>query len=315
MQYQLIIPVLLMAACFDGPRDPASADDKTSNTTQLSYKDYEPNPDNLCLLKDYSDINLLSFGDFSGFSSDVEGRAYAKGDVYVVNYAVGEKLSADEEKPSIVSNASVRIATSGIFGGPVYYADDFIAENSNSDIQSLQQADYFNFDRAKSSFINFAEYASSLTQNTEISVEGGDLRIEASGDEIQVAKIDANTLNNTRKLDIISDTDKPLLIVVSGDKQFWGRLEFNISEGYEHKVFFVFPDSQEMWIDGLTIFAHIIAPNARLSFSDGQINGNIAVKEFLGQGQVNISYFPDLCYEEEPPCEKGYECDIPDQNN
>ena len=83
MKYQLVLPIVFMAACFDAPRDVQSAKKEISNSTELSYKTYEPDPDNLCLLNDYSHINLMSFGDFTAFNSDVEGRAYAKGDVFL----------------------------------------------------------------------------------------------------------------------------------------------------------------------------------------------------------------------------------------
>ncbi len=305
----------MMTACFDGPRDVEKSNKDLSNSTELSYKTYEPDPDNLCLLNDYSNINLMSFGEFTAFDSDVEGRAYAKGDVFLMDYAIGKEIDDDSTLPSLVSNGSVGIRRSSIVNGPVYYANDFIASDSDEDIEAIQKTDFFNFDLAKSSFVTFAEYANTLTQNADVSFEDKDLLIEVSGSDIQVAKIDGDTLNDTRKIDITSDTDSPLLVVVNGDNIKWGELDFTITESYKHKVFFVFPDAQEIWVEKLVIFSHIIAPNARFVYSEGAINGNVVVKKFIGQGQVNKSHYPDLCDEVEPPCQKGYDCDSPDQND
>ena len=115
-------------------------------------------------------------------------------------------------------------------------------------------------------------------------------------------------LESTRNFSINSEQDSPLFIIVSGEKISWGNTSFDVEGISKENIFMIFPDAQDIWLTSVALHSHLIAPNSRVVFSSAVINGNLVSKKFVGQGQVNISSYPDIC-PEVPTCEDTNSCE------
>jgi choice-of-anchor A domain-containing protein len=243
---------------------------------------------------DASDFNVFVRNNFTAQNSDVEGSIAAGGDFNVQNYSVASSLGSFSGN-SLVVGGDFKYTNGQVFQGNVVTADTtpttsgFTVLNgtlSSGAALPVNIAQTMNDLGGQSNFLN------SLASNGSVSFNFGTLALSGGTGTTRVYNVTASQLSGTNSFSLNAPAGTTAIINVSGTNATFQNAGFSLGGGISaNTVLFNFSSAQTLALSGIGIYGSILAPQADLTFSNGQVNGQIVANSFNGGGEVHLAPF------------------------
>jgi len=259
------------------------------------------------LLGQASDYSAFIYGDLNVWSSDMEGRAAAGGNIDMTNYSVGG--SADPADFSIVGGGNVTyhhgtIQNGGIFaGGNVELGNHTV----NGGVTTNGSVTYtpgggtvtgsVNQNAGVSNPIDFTaqfDYLKWLSGSLSSTVANGttsvlyyaQTQITFTGsDDVNVFSLAGADLNNASNINF-NVGDNIAIINVSGTADDFTSLGIAGTAGIQSNILWNFYEATNVTLN-TSVKGSILAPNAHVDFNSAHIDGTIIADSLTGTGEFH----------------------------
>lgn len=243
---------------------------------------------------DASDFNVFVRNGFTAQNSDVQGSVAVGGNFNVQNYSVASTMGSFSGN-SLLVGGDFKYTNGQVFQGNVITTDTtptvsgFNVLNgtfSSGTALPVNIAQTMNDLGGQSNFLN------SLASNGSVSFNFGTLALSGGTGSTRVFNITAAQLAGTNTFSLNAPVGTTAIINVSGTSASFQNAGFSLNGGITaNTVLFNFSSAQTLALSGIGIYGSILAPQADLTFSNGQVNGQIAANSFTGGGEVHIAQF------------------------
>jgi choice-of-anchor A domain-containing protein len=246
-------------------------------------------------------FNLISFGDATLKSSDVEGRVAAGGlNNYIDAYSIGLKATESADLPySLISKGNVTYNNGSIYNGGVYAGGDAIIngvnpiegaviENGASGLSSV-----FDFNEVRSDLLTLSSVYTSAAQNGIVTNQYGSLTLTGTSDvnyfTINASDIRSGWANNLN-FNLLNSNAISVINII-GDI---AATEFNLnmSGNKASNTLLNFTGTDEFTLLG-SVNSSILAANMDINFSYGNIDGQVVANKVTAGSQFNFVAFND----------------------
>lgn len=276
-----------------------------------------------------SDYNVVTLGDFSSVSSDVEGKLAVGGNLDIRNFGVNQNYGGSGVVLSVGGNAKMRSST-------VYGGDGEVKGSCDTDSTvslpagTLSCSDSGAFDAstlADEMIALSAHLGAKSSTHTHAVYTWGGLWLTGTGDEVvynvdlDAAKAAFDTgIDGFRTIYIGASLGNTVIVNFTGDTDaLWdstgGEVRLLSGGVLPETVIFNFPDATEIEMSNMRIQGSVLAPYAHLDFTNGYIAGTVIVDSHDG-GTVAGGQFGDYTFGGEiciPP--EGDPCPYDDEDN
>ena len=266
-----------------------------------------------CGLGTAGEFNTFVFGDFSGWNSDTEGRLAAGGNVTLLSYGLGDKLTPGEYEDVLIVGGHLT-ATNGQ------------ANNGNVLVGGTATLTGFNivgghlFDKKSPLPIDFAaeeDYLKTLSQElamlpptgTAKKIYGGSLKLtgnDNSNSRRQVFYVNGAELLTMYGVSPLEGIPSGATIVVNVSGTSSGLTNMSMAafdDSVKQKVLFNFYEATELKISGIGVKGSILAPYAHLENPEnGHIDGTLIAASVGGNMQGGFLEQHPFAFTGDLPC-------------
>ncbi|ADO76012.1 choice-of-anchor A family protein [Stigmatella aurantiaca] len=272
-------------------REAESNENNNSASATVSLVCAPPEPPE-CVELPLNDYNLFLTGDYNE-GTDLEGRVAAGGNISMTNFSVGWKLPSSDASPKIVAGGNLTLSNGSVWGDAVY-----------GGTYSGAQVDYLQGGTSvKGTPVDFAARGAQLralsselanlpaTGETQappwnvLTLVGTNLE---SG--LEVFEVSAADLSRTTQLIIrnVSTTSVAVINVRGPSVTLKGGREYAGSN-----VLFNYVDATSITATAYGIHGTVLAPEARIFFSNGSWDGGIYAKSLTGNAEGHHDPLPN----------------------
>ncbi len=254
-----------------------------------------PEPSATCVTSNQlgvaTDFNVFAFGNFTG-SSDTEGRLAVGQNASLTNYRVGEKLSSSWVGKNVLIVGNNLTASGEIANGDVTVGGSVISAPTVKD-GTLKTGSPIDFGAAASELKAISSTFASTATTGDITFQSwGSLDLTGTNSGLNVFNVDTSQFKGAMQIRIDIPDGATALINVSGSTvEFptWGYF-VNGQQVANPRVLFNLPGATSVTMNG-SVFGSVLAPNAAVTFNNGQLNGTLVAASFSGPGQTNYVPF------------------------
>ena len=240
------------------------------------------------------EFNAFILGDFRS-NSDTEGRLAVGGNVNLQGYSVGDRLSDDEKAAhpdTLVVGGNLDFTNGTVYGNAVVRGN---ANLNSVDVQGelKERQGSIDFDSEAVSLRNKSLELSLLEANGTLNSQYGGLYLSGDGtSDMQVFEIHGEDLLSAHTLELkdIAD-DATVILNVSGDYSGFSNMGMNTLANFSDNVLFNFFDAEELLINGVGVEGSILAPFARVSANNGQLEGTMVAASVDGSMEYHHNPF------------------------
>jgi choice-of-anchor A domain-containing protein len=269
------------------------------------------------LLGSADPYNVLFFDHMNSKASDTEGRVAVGGDVNLINYSIGLKSPVADY--SLVAGGDVKFWSGSILHGGVYGGDSITIDKAGSisgDVISngaitLTGGTTMTGDKNSyagvTSPLNFASAYTELAATADylagLSVTGATVNkyntfyFDAANAGLNVFSMTSTELKNSVGMKFNLGTGSAAVINISGsynDFSGFGFMDFSgksLLKEIGQNILFNFFETTALDVNAIGVMGSILAPDAKLYFNNGVINGSVVAKSMDGSGQFNYNPF------------------------
>lgn len=242
-------------------------------------------------LSEAQGYNLVTWGDATLKNSDTEGRVAAGGNASFGSYSIGTSTSAgDPTRAQLTVGGNLDASGGGqVYNGSVYVGGSYTSPGYNlnsapgSSVQSnLGKSNLpFDFDAAQAALLTKSTDWGALTPSGSATMQWGTLTLDGSAQGLNIFNIDAATLAAAHTFKIFVPSGATALINVSGAIAEMSNMGFFGTHTAE-KTLFNFFEATELDMVGIGVTGSILAPLADLTFTSGNVDGQVIANSFAG---------------------------------
>ena len=251
------------------------------------------------------DFNVLTFGDFTAPSSDVEGRLYAGGNVALNSYSVGDKLQgAMVGGDTLVAGGDLTFTTGAVYHGNIKVGGSAAGVAANV-VSGTTNAGYTLTDNLGASGLP-VDFAAEQARLTGISASLGALGNTGTSEfkwsqlfltggasaGRQVFNVSAQDLAAATNVvvDGIANGVDVVINVIGANAAMSGGLDEFFTNNREN-VLFNFVDAETLNLANIGVQGSILATGADITTGWGVVWGQVVAESWNGPMQVNQVYF------------------------
>lgn len=238
-------------------------------------------------------FNVFALGNFTSMYSDTEGAVAAQGNATLTGYSVNLHKQGGYAGQSLVVGGNLSFNGGAIEHGNAYVGGS--ASTSNLGFGGTLQRG----GAAPFSFADAAQQLSTLSMDlagvaasgtVETNPWGGVKFIGDGSAGTQIFEIDAADLLSRNSISLLNlSQGQTLIFNIYGEQAGFRNVGLDGFRGYN--VLFNFVDATELVLKNVGVYGSILAPNASVIGGwDGQINGNVVVKDWNSNIQINKNH-------------------------
>jgi choice-of-anchor A domain-containing protein len=238
-------------------------------------------------------FNVFALGNFTSMYSDTEGAVAAQGNATLTGYSVNLHNQAGYAGQSLVVGGNLSFSGGSIDHGNAYVGGT--ASTSNLGFGGTLQ----NGGAAPFSFAAAAQQLNALSQDLAGVAASGTVDMTSWGgvsftgdgsSATQVFEIDGADLLSRNSISLLNlHQGQTLIFNIYGEQA--GFRNVGLDGFRDYNVLFNFVDATDLVLKSVGVFGSILAPNASVSGGwDGQINGNVVVKNWNSNIQINSNH-------------------------
>jgi choice-of-anchor A domain-containing protein len=221
-------------------------------------------------------INTLIFNDYSASGGDTEGRLFVGHDASLTGYSVGVVLSNSHgTRDDFVVGHNMNTSNWTVYNGNAVYGNAVTTAPSTPN-GSTRKATVFDFNAAKLDLTSASTYWGSLASNGSAVYQFSTYTLTGSSSTLNIFNVTASDWAAASSHVINAPTGSTVLVNIAG-------LNDSMSNGMSLSgvdvthVLFNFYQATTLNISSMGVLGSVLAPNATLTLSGGNINGQTIV--------------------------------------
>ncbi|MBS1728804.1 MAG: choice-of-anchor A family protein [Armatimonadetes bacterium] len=252
---------------------------------------------------DASDYNVFVREGFSGQNSDVQGRVAVGGTFNVQNYSIGSGLSAFNGV-SLMSGGDFTYNNGQVFHGNVTTSDNTpttpgmnVVEGSlySNTAPTIVIPELMTELVARSGYIG----SQAATGTTDYSF--GSLTLSGGSGDTRYFDVTASQLASTTNFVINAPSNATVVVNVNGANASFQNAGYSLTGGIDAShVLLNFWNATSLTLAGVGVSGSVFAPQADVTFNNGQLNGQLVAHSFNGSGEMHIADFTGIVPVPEP---------------
>jgi len=251
-----------------------------------------------CLNIRLGDYTLFLLEDYTG-GHDVEGKVAAGGNITMTDFSVGHALPASNISNTLVAGGNLTLHRGGVWGharyGGSYSTNTSVVypRGSASQGQPIDFAARFTELRSLSS-----QLASRPANGSTRREVWGGVMMRGTHPSLNVFDVNASAFSGAVLWSIEAPASSLVVVNIRGNPPTFNGYGIHFSGGISSRgVLFNFVDATSISAHGFGFMGTVLAPYARVSFSDGAWEGGIYALSMTGnaEGHVNPLNDRDLC--------------------
>ena len=162
-----------------------------------------------------------------------------------------------------------------------------------------RNTDVVDFDALSENVNRYSDALALLETTGTVAVGNGMVTLVGTDPDLNVFNIDGAELTNANAFSIQVPDTSTVLVNISGTDVSMMNMGFEVQGGMCrgaggtmcHNVLFNFYEAETLTLDGIGVQGSVLAPHASLSFSSGNIDGQVIVYNLTGGGEFHPYYF------------------------
>jgi choice-of-anchor A domain-containing protein len=236
--------------------------------------------------------NLVVLGSATVANVSVAGRVAVGGSATFSNFSIGNALTADPSRLDFVVGGHVTMSNGSVARGSAEAASatasgigytpggGLILGPSPLDFASIGTA-----------LATESDLLASLAANGTATQAYSTLKLQGSDADLNVFSISAADVLGVSNLQIVAPTSSTVLINVTGTSFSLANLGISLSGPSQQQMLWNFADATSINLSNLQFAGSILAPDAALTFANGQIGGQVVVGSLNAAGAFNSLAF------------------------
>ncbi len=244
-----------------------------------------------------SGYNVFVFGNMTLTNTDVEGRVAVGGNATFSNFGVGQSVSSNPGQLNFVAGGNAALSNGHIFNGS--------GHAGTSTLNGVGLDGSATFTNGGPSPVDFAAADAALTSLSDslqglgttgalVSQPWGEWDLTGANAALNVFSINGSLLNTLNTFKIVAPTTSTIVINVSGTSANLSNMGIflNGSQNADwSKVIWNFYDATSISASNIGWGGAILAPDANVTFSNGQINGQVIANSINSTGEFhNVAF-------------------------
>jgi choice-of-anchor A domain-containing protein len=242
--------------------------------------------------------NVIVLNDAYLSGSDVEGRLFVGNDATFPSYAIGTHLPPDAERDDLIVGGDLVFTSGGVPNGAVAFGGEGEVGPSASAYGGFRRDTPIDFEQLTTDMLSWSDELAAKEPNGTVQT-GGQLRLSGTDPTLNVFEVEAAALAAAYELVIDAPAGSTVVVNVRGTDVSMTNMGFSYTGVEREYVLFNMPDAQNVTLNGIGVQGSILAPRADLDFSNGNIDGQLVVNNFIGgTGESHPHYFvgcPWIC--------------------
>ncbi len=238
-------------------------------------------------------FNVFALGNFNSMYSDTEGAVAVQGNATLTGYSVNLHNQAGYAGQSLVVGGNLSFSSGSIDHGNAYVGGS--ASMSNLGFGgTLQRGGTapFSFADAAQQLNTLSMDLASVTASGTVNMNpwGGVSFVGDGSAGTQIFEIDGADLLSRNSISLSNlSRGQTLIFNIYGETA--GFRNVGLDGFRDYNVLFNFVDATDLVLKGVGVYGSILAPNASVNGGwDGQINGNVVVKNWNSNIQINNNH-------------------------
>jgi choice-of-anchor A domain-containing protein len=237
------------------------------------------------------DYNLLAFGDVELDRSATQGRLAARGDVTLSDFSVGSVLAEDAARCDLTAGGDLKF-TDGSLQKGVLCVD--------GDVETTRVGTKFPGKTAVGDFAALAQAAADdargfralppVTTTDERTMNGarGRIVLEGKDPKLNVFQVSAAAMALASGVAVRVPAGATAVIDVPGTTVSLTHMSLTAEGGAQAaKILLNAAEATALKLDGVDVQGAVLAPAAKLDFSNGTVTGSVIVGGAVGDGRYN----------------------------
>jgi choice-of-anchor A domain-containing protein len=231
----------------------------------------------------YSGYGAIVGGTYSNIYATVNGGVFGFGGVTATDPTINGNVGSD---------GNVLLSSFGTVNGSIVYGGTYTNPNTTVTGSATHgsPADPIDFAAAATYLKNLSTTWAAITSNGTTSLSGSTLTLTGSSSSLDVFTVTAAQLAASNDLEITAPTTASVIVNVLGSAESLsgGLTLHGIAEDH---VIYNFSQATSLSFSGISILGSVLAPNAAMSFSTGNIYGNLIVGSATGSFESHDDLF------------------------
>ena len=235
--------------------------------------------------------NIYTLGNFTSYSSDVEGALVSGGSVKIESYAVNQNNRDAFGAPgyALVARNDVTLKNGSINNGLVYAGGTVSLTSAGP--APASQAKPLDFDAVSAYYQSLSANLSQVAPTGTVTSLYSGVKVSGGGQgSIDLFNVASNVFANSSSWTLHGLTPGQTLIFnVSGASVTFNNGGISFAPLNDYNVLFNFYEATSLDVRG--IIGSVLAPNAAVTANWGQVNGNLIVDSWSSTVQINANHY------------------------
>lgn len=234
------------------------------------------------------------------------GGLAAGGNVTLASYAIGAQLdNSHGSRTDLVVGGDLTFSQGNVPNGNILVTGTASLDRvSYPNGQLLSGPTGINFRTVFATIEAYCQYVSQLPSTGSIVLEYSNLTLTSADPSLNIFHLDPVLLAQATELNVVAPASSWVVINVASHSNRISGMQMNINTIDKRRVLWNFFETSVLTFQGLAVEGTVLAPQAALSFVDGQVDGSIYVSSISGQGTTSLNFWIPFV----PPCPP---CDCP----
>jgi choice-of-anchor A domain-containing protein len=237
-----------------------------------------------------ADFNAFFFDRMNAFTSDVEGRVAVGGDATFYAYGIGDRLeNSHGQRVDLIVGNDLTYTYGQVFYGNIVYGNGAALTGvgiPNGD--ERQEAGVVDFTAAADALSEMSAVLGEEAPNGGTRFSRGNLNLRGTNLQLDIFTITPEQLAAAHSIYVLTPAGSTVVINVPGDSVSVQNLGLHLRGVDCARLLWNFYEAEELTISGVGLQGSILAPDAALSFNNGQIRGTVIAQSMTGNGQFNL---------------------------
>jgi choice-of-anchor A domain-containing protein/RHS repeat-associated protein len=237
------------------------------------------------------DFNELVFGNDTRSYTDVQGRVAVGGTGNFTGFSVGTSLSdSDGTRDDLIVGGNLTYTNGQIFNGNVRSGGTATLSSWGHPNGSYIAGNPLNFTDLKSQATSTSSYLAGLATTNSSTFQYGTLTLTGTK-AVSVINVSGSQLSTANSINLSAPAGGVLVLNVSGTSDKMQYAGMNLSGTTNSNVIWNFYEATTLTIAGIGVKGTVLAPNATVSFSNGNIDGSLIANNVSGSGEIHYHLY------------------------
>lgn len=248
-----------------------------------------------------SPFNVFVFEGMTESNVDSEGRVAVGGNAFLTNFGVGSAFSSNPSSAgnSLVVGGNLSYSGGEVHFGNVVYGGLLSGTPAVPNGTLTQSGGAVDFTATRNSLVAYSTYWAGLASTGATSYPYGAVNLVGTDANLNIFDLSGADLASAWGVTIDAPAGSTVLVNIDGTADSFDNLGINFDDlnndgtgrTDKQRVLFNFYTATSLAISGISVKGSILAPNAAVTFGNGNVEGNLIARELTGSGEAHNFLF------------------------